>query len=189
MMGQVLIVLAIPVAYLFGRTLFESEIAGLVSALITGFISVMPSYYVNWGRYTQLAGQVLLPVALAVLVRLLRGESKRLDFALTAFCVAGLAVVHYRILIFYALFVVALAIWLLVSKWGQWHVIAADLAFATGAGLVGALLAAPWLSNVLANYFPGLARRLSAVTPEYIAGYNSNENFSKFVGLAMAALG
>src|SRR5439155_13556499 len=49
-MGQVLIVLAIPVAYLFGRTLFESEIAGLVSALITGFISAMPSYYVNWGR-------------------------------------------------------------------------------------------------------------------------------------------
>jgi len=188
-MGQVLIVLSIPVAYLFGRVLFRSSLAGLVSALITGFISVMPSYYVNWGRYTQLAGQILLPVALALLVRLVRGDSRRLDFALTAFCIGALGVVHYRILIFYGLFALALAIWRLVTCWGRWSFLVGDLARVVGAGAIGVLVAAPWLANVLANYYPGLARRLGSVTTEYIAGYNSLDNFTRYVGVALALLG
>ena len=38
--------------------------AGIGAVLITGLLSPMPAYYVNWGRYAQLAGQVILPVAL-----------------------------------------------------------------------------------------------------------------------------
>lgn len=187
--GQVLIMLALPVAYLFGGRLFHSRLAGLITAVITGFVSVMPAYYVNWGRYTQLSGQILLPVALVLLVRLVKGDTKRLDFLLTAFCVAGLAVVHYRILIFYGLFALALALWHVISNRRESRMLTADLARVLGAGGLGVVLAAPWVWNVLANYFPGLVRRLGSVSAEYIAGYNSAENFSRFVGIALAGLG
>src|SRR5262249_49905857 len=59
--GQILQVGAVLAAYYLGRELFRSRLAGLAGAVVVGFLSGMPAYYVNWGRYTQLAGQVLVP--------------------------------------------------------------------------------------------------------------------------------
>ncbi len=103
-MGQVPNALAVPLAYLLNRHLFGSRIAGLGAALLTGFVSIMPAYYVNWGRYTQLSGHLLLVVALVFTVRAMSNGWRRSDVALAAFCVAGLMVVHYRVLIFFGLF-------------------------------------------------------------------------------------
>ena len=83
---------------------------GAGSAVVVGYLSGTPTQYVNWGRYTQLAGQVLLPFALVWFMRLVeappagwRANGPRL--ALAAIGAAGLGLTHYRILIFYALFV------------------------------------------------------------------------------------
>ena len=112
--GQILNGLAVPAAYVLTRALFRSRTAGLASALITGFLSGMPAEYVNWGRYTQLAGQVLLPFALVWFLRWVdppppvapwRSRLPRLALAVVG--AAGLGLTHYRVLIMYALFVLA----------------------------------------------------------------------------------
>jgi hypothetical protein len=188
-MGQVLNVASLPVAYLLARELFSSRLAGLAAALITGFVSVMPAYYVNWGRYTQLAGLVLLPVAMAMLLRATRREGKGFEVALAAFCVAGLVVVHYRILIFYGLFVVALAGWYLLANWGDRPLLVSAVGragIAVGAGLV---VTAPWIWNLYTNYFWGLVGRLGTVSPDYISAYNSGDNFRLYEGKVLPALG
>jgi len=40
---------------------------GVIAALLTGLFSPMPAYYTSWGRYTQLAGVLLLPVVFTLI--------------------------------------------------------------------------------------------------------------------------
>lgn len=73
--GQVLNVLAVAVVYLLTTTLTKDRTAGVVSAAVAGLITPMPAYYTSWGRYSQLAGLLLLPTALALVARFM--EEKR----------------------------------------------------------------------------------------------------------------
>ncbi|RPI78340.1 MAG: hypothetical protein EHM41_25305, partial [Chloroflexi bacterium] len=70
--GQVLNVLAVAVIYLLTTTLTKNRTAGVLSAAIAGLFTPMPAYYTSWGRYSQLAGLLLLPAALALVVRFIR---------------------------------------------------------------------------------------------------------------------
>jgi hypothetical protein len=189
LVGQVLIAASLPVSYVLARGLLSSPLAGLGAALITGFVSVMPGYYVNFGRYTQLSGQILLPVALVLLARTLRQDYRRRDGILLGLCVAGLVVVHYRILIFFGLFALPLAAWhIFTLRSSRREILQAWSRVALA--VAGALLAtSPWIWNLLSDYIPGLVSRLSSVSAEYIAGYNSLENLRRYVGLTVAALG
>jgi hypothetical protein len=105
--GQVLNALAALSVYLLTQYLTKDRWAALVSALIAGLLSVMPAYYVNWGRYPQLGGQVIFPVAAVLTVECL--GTARLDYKrliLTVLAAVGLLLTHYRVLLFYGLFVV-----------------------------------------------------------------------------------
>ena len=193
--GQILIVTALSVAGLLNRGMFHSWYAGLGAALLTGFASLMPAYYVNWGRYTQLAGNVLLVVALTLLVQTMGPRWTRASAALAALCVAGLVVVHYRILIFFGLFGLALAVAQLLTAWWAGRSFR-DVGAAWVRGLLvvagGMVVALPWLLNLWANYFPVLVGRLQTVTPDYLAVYNNPQSIAYFVGRflpVMAALG
>lgn len=188
LVGQLLNTACVPLAYLLNRTLFGTRLAGLGAALATGFISIMPSYYVNWGRYTQLAGQVLLVGALVFLARLLSSNWKRRDLALTAFCVAGLVVVHYRVLIFFGLFALAFGAWQLVVYRHEFAEVLRSWGRGFAAVLLGLLAALPWLLNLAENYFPRLLGRLSTVTPEYLQEYNNISSLETFVGRFLPAL-
>ena len=109
LLGQVLNACSVPVAYLLAERLTGRAWAGVVAALVTGLVSLMPAYYVNWGRYTQLAGQIILPVAAVLTVEAVeRGGWRRLLTA--AVLAAGLALTHYRVAVFYGAFVVAFAL-------------------------------------------------------------------------------
>ena len=61
-LGQVLNALAIFASYLFTVSLLSDRRAGLLAAAITGLFTPMPAYYTSWGRYTHLAGMLILPV-------------------------------------------------------------------------------------------------------------------------------
>jgi hypothetical protein len=188
LVGQVLNVLALPVAYALNRRLFASRAAGLGAALLTGFVSIMPAYYVNWGRYTQLAGHILLLGALIFTVRLMSSEWKRSDFALAAICVAGLVVVHYRILIFFGLFGLALGAWQLLTGWRDLRGLLVVWGRGIAAVLVGLAATLPWLINLFTNYFPLLTARLGTVTTEYLAEYNDPGSIAIFAGRVLPAL-
>ena len=70
--GQILNALSVLSIYLLAHYLTKDRWAALASALIVGLLSVMPAYYVNWGRYPQLCGQVILPVAAVLTVKCLK---------------------------------------------------------------------------------------------------------------------
>jgi hypothetical protein len=65
--GQVLNGATIFSVYLLTKTLTGDRRAALLAAWISGLFTPMPAYYVSWGRYTQLAGLLILPVPLAFL--------------------------------------------------------------------------------------------------------------------------
>ncbi|KAB8142124.1 hypothetical protein F8S13_16420 [Chloroflexia bacterium SDU3-3] len=124
--GQVESALAAPMVYLLTRRLLRHEGAALFGALLTVFVSTMPAYYVNWGRYTQLGGQtelVAIMVAWMWLVdatldqpQLGWGQRVRL-VALAALTTAGIVVTHYRIAVFAVCFVPLYVCYALSAAW------------------------------------------------------------------------
>ncbi len=174
LLGQVLITLSVPLAYLLNRVLFGSRLAGLGSAFLTAVVSLMPAFYVNWGRYTQLSGHLLLIVALVALVRVMRPGplTRRTDFVLLILSVGGLVVVHYRILLFFGLFAIALGTWQLAAQWGRWRDLLSAWGRSIAAMALGLLLALPWIINLITNYIRGLVERLGTVTADYLSLYN-----------------
>ncbi len=133
--------------------------AGVVAAAVPSFLTYMPAYYLSWGRYTQLAGLLILPVSLAYTWALwerytLRDNASRRGphseeartWIVLLLLIAGLALTHYRVLAFYVVFWgICLLVHLarrLVRHPGSraWAPLGAGLGLAAGA----LLLIAPW---------------------------------------------
>ncbi|MFQ5858640.1 MAG: hypothetical protein ACE5LU_23820, partial [Anaerolineae bacterium] len=95
----------------------SAHMAGLVAMGVVGTVSLMPAYYVTWGRYTQLTGLVVLPAAVMLTVRWVEW-GKRWALVLGSVAVAGLGLVHYRVLVFYGAFVAALLVYRLLARAG-----------------------------------------------------------------------
>lgn len=142
--GQILNALAAWTGYILVRRLTGERIAGLAAVLAIGLLSPMPAYYVSWGRYTQLAGMVLLPLAIVATMDALSRNGWR-PLLVAGIAAAGLFLTHYRVIVFFAVFVVAylpfgFCEWRHSKKnpWGFWL----RLLAVTGLSL---LLASPWL--------------------------------------------
>ncbi|MCA1554024.1 MAG: hypothetical protein LC737_06570, partial [Chloroflexi bacterium] len=154
--------------------------AGLCAALLTGFVNTQPVYFVNWGRYTQLTGQLLLPVVLVSWMALteavnsptLRLSRARLG-ALSAILTACLILTHYIVTIFAALcvgfYLVLLA--LLSLKPRAWLRLGAASALVA---LFALVLATPWLLNTWSGH---LAVNTSALISD-AAGAQRIEDYS-----------
>jgi hypothetical protein len=93
--------------------------AGLLAMGLVGAVSFMPAYYVTWGRYTQLAGLAVLPTA-AVLTLWWLDTGRRWMLWTAGVAVAGLTLVHYRVLVFYVALVVAFLVQRLVLRSEAW---------------------------------------------------------------------
>lgn len=109
--GQIVSILAVICLYPLAKKLGKNHWSGVFMLLIAGLISPMPMSYLNWGRYTQLAGQAILPTAVFCFWQLL--QSDRLDrrnLVVYWIILGGLALTHYRVLIFILFFVAAMII-------------------------------------------------------------------------------
>ncbi|NLD42996.1 MAG: hypothetical protein GX657_05820 [Chloroflexi bacterium] len=153
--GQALNALAALAAYTLATWLFGRRWAGVGAALVAGSLYYLPAYYVSWGRYTHLAGLVLLPAALQAAQRTLRRGGARHAPA-AVLLAAGLALTHYRVLLFYLLAWPLLLAWQglrgrpTARRWGR---------MASAAGLVagGTLVAiAPWVWRMVGWVLPQL---------------------------------
>lgn len=149
--GQLLNVLAVlalfPLAFrLSGRHRW----AGVGAVLVAGFLSQMPGYYVNWGRYTQLAGQIIFPIFLwSIDVWLTeRTRPKAHLLLLITILTTGLVLTHYRVA------TVAVAAGLAWTLWGLWlfrdnlREWVLRLLGLAGVALFAALLIIPWVMIV-----------------------------------------
>jgi len=167
--GQLLNVLAVIALYPLATRLGGNRWAGVGTVLVAGLLSPMPMYYVNWGRYTQLAGQVILPGAIYLILATLEAESRRIEssvltgpnwfiklrhripfdpgqMALTWVVLGGLALTHYRILIFAILFFAAFFV-LRVRRETWIALLARTFWIGIGAGL----LFLPWFIHTFAG--------------------------------------
>ena len=163
--GQAQSALAAPLAYVLATRLLGSRSAGLWAAIFAGAVSNMPGYYVNWGRYTQLAGQtVLVPCVLiwAALIDEATAPAARRSALLklgllAALATGGLALTHYRVAIFAGGFVLVYALYALaarVRRPAAWLRLTAVGGLAGGLGL---LLALPWLLRASEGALPAIS--------------------------------
>jgi hypothetical protein len=162
--GQLINILAIIGLYPLAWKITKNRWAGVIAMLVAGLLSPMPMSYVNWGRYTQLAGQVILPTAIWISWSLLeKAVSSASDItrrqkyfswrylfnsaggnlALAWFIFAGMALTHYRVLILLILFLPAFIIMDFNLK-----TITNQIARVVWIGIGGAVLFAPWFIRV-----------------------------------------
>jgi hypothetical protein len=146
--GQALNAAAVPLAYLLAARLSGDRWAGVWAAVITGFVSMIPGYYVNWGRYTQLAGQAITPALFICWAGLLEAERRSWrQLLLAGLTTASLICTHYRVAVFAACFLVGYGLVSLVRRRSLHE--AGEMAVRGAAGAaIGLALAAPWLLNV-----------------------------------------
>ncbi len=147
--GQILNALQVLTCAALAAFLWRRPLAGVAAGLIVGLVSIMPAYYVTWGRYTQLTGLLMLP-ALAIAWHMLLHTGLRRWLAVTAILLAGMSIVHFRVLVFVgALLAVQALVWAIDRPWTQVRV-------RVGQGLVmsllALLLALPWLWVVVAQH-------------------------------------
>ncbi|MFZ5917799.1 MAG: DUF6541 family protein [Chloroflexota bacterium] len=160
--GQMLNALAVLALYpLAVKIAAGNRWAGVAAVAIAGLFSQMPMYYVNWGRYTQLAGQVMLPVVMWLTWEVL--ERRQRDWrlaAVAALAVAGLALTHYRVLLIYAAFALALGLIGLWRRRDRPTEVILRLGALGGAAL---LITLPWLVHSQAGRLPHwMGNRLDA---------------------------
>lgn len=148
------------------------RVGALVAAVVIGLFSQQPALYANWGRFTQLAGQVLLPIGWLLVWESVEAwtrspaqtpsPSRRELFgqtALAALVSAGVFLLHFRVAAFY------LPLLLLTVTWLLWRVRHDRAALGRGVaavlwlGAVALLLVLPVLVDALRHY---IADRLAA---------------------------
>ena len=163
--GQTMSALMVPAYAALAVRLWRRPIAGAAAGLVVGLASVMPAYYVSWGRYTLLTGMLMLPAALIALDTVRRNPGPA-SAALLAVLLAGLSLVHFVI---FALTLAAGAAFLLAMTPGSsWR----RTAIWMGVALAGALtITAPWIVLLASRALPGTGS--SAMHIAGNAGYNA----------------
>ncbi len=146
LVGQILNGLAVLTLYpLTLRIADQNRWAGVGAVLVASLLSPIPAYYVNWGRYAQLAGQAILPVALWLLWELVRKDELGKIILLSGVVISGMSLAYYRMVFYYVPFVLAWLIGWGLPQWKgnlrQWLRIGARLALVAGISLV---LFLPW---------------------------------------------
>jgi hypothetical protein len=183
--GQWLNLLAVLAVSLFAYNLTKNRPAAVWAALAAGLLTPMPAYLTSWGRYTHLAGLILLPALVSLLEAAAAAGEKQTRIKLVAvsgLIFAGLVMVHYRVAAF-------LVFWLLadlISRLGQSADMKNRLRLYSAAGALGMLLCAGWLLPTLQNtILPELAVE---VTPVYTRGVGFDASLITG-GLGWLALG
>ena len=119
--GQLMNVMAILVLYpLAVYVAGGNRWAGVAAMLVGGLLSYMPAMYFNWGRYAQLSGLVVLPVAILLLWRIVNAHGWQPSaIAVNSIALAGMALCYYRMPLFYAAFALLLLLFWIIPEWGR----------------------------------------------------------------------
>jgi hypothetical protein len=156
--GQAVNILAVltllPLALRLSRGSLWAGAAALIAA---GLIFQVPAYYVNWGRYAQLGGQAIFPVAAWLTWDALSGFNDRAGIPgrrvmawmsillLTGSVIAGALLTYYRMAYFYFTFMViwglAFALPSFRLHWGRWGT---AVTVAAGIAVSSLLWLLPW---------------------------------------------
>jgi len=208
--GQIMNAIVVPLVFALALALGGQPWAGVWAAFIVGFASNLPAYFVNWGRYTQLTGQVVMIVTLVCWINLAertKDEGRRTKdtsrhsifrlssfvfhqfdvelgklLLLTALATAGLILTHYLVTALAALLIGSYLLGVLLAR-RSWPVAGALLLRAGLAGALALLLVAPWLLNVVGGHLVRNANGFVAGTAKSAAELSKLEPLvPKYIG-------
>ncbi|MCB2214116.1 hypothetical protein KQH50_01850 [bacterium] len=147
--GQVLNATIALSIYALGRTLWEDWRPAAAAALLAAFVTRMPAYYLSWGRYTLTTGMILMPLAIALTIRLMKPSVHKPDTLTLALLTAGVLLSHYFTGLLLAFLLIILAVVFFLPRLKTLFTATAQT-WRVGAGaLLGLALAAPWLLRVV----------------------------------------
>ncbi|MCS6839954.1 MAG: hypothetical protein NZ701_04165, partial [Roseiflexus sp.] len=162
--GQIMSALMVPAYAALALRLWRRPIAGAVAGLVVGLASVMPAYYVSWGRYTLLTGMLMLPAALIALDTL-RRNPRPASATLLAFLLAGLSLMHFVV---FTLTLAACAALLITEHSISWRRTVIWQANALSGALT---MTAPWIVLLASRVLPGTGSSAMHITGN--AAYNA----------------
>ena len=95
--------------------------AGMIAVIIAALVLKYPNYYVNWGRYAQLSGQVLLPLVGFLLIEVLFSDKTNIkNFTIVSVFLGGTALCYYRMPFFLIIWIPTLIgemlVWLKIKE-------------------------------------------------------------------------
>lgn len=180
--GQLLNACSLPMAFVLAFALVSkfshegtvprsvSLHVGLWAALLTGFISTLPAYYVNWGRYTQLTGHLVLSMVVVCWILLTRTSPPQQHHAtetrpnppnpwherwgpyiLTTVATSAMILTHYLVTIFAVAFV-GIYVLVLVLVRRSWKLVGVIAVRTTLVSLLVAVICGPWILRVFDGY-------------------------------------
>lgn len=151
-MGQVLNALICLAVYRFARDLTSSRWAGATAATLVALVTIQPTYYVSWGRYTELAGLVALPAAFAAYRAALAKSPRRRDLAAAVIAGGAMILIHPRVAIFLAGLATAQV---LVQPGPTWRPerILRSLARLAGLGVLSLIVVSPWIVRLVRAHY------------------------------------
>jgi hypothetical protein len=143
--GQILNALHVLTCAALAAYFWRSSHAGIVAAIVVGCISIMPAYYVSWGRYTHLTGMLILPPLAISWHALLHTRSRSWLVACTLM-LAGLCLVHTLVLVLTLCLLAAITItWIVMHMESSWRTHWLHLRSLLAAAVLSLLLSLPWL--------------------------------------------
>lgn len=178
--GQILNLLSLLVLVPLANRLSGSRWGGLIALTAAGLLASVPQVYINWGRYTQMTGQIILLVFMYLAwVYYQDHPENRLLAGLSALMLAGLGLAHSRIVLFGLAF---LLVYLLTHFRfpGFWRAFRPILI----TGLGSLLLYLPWLLRILPSTITQLlVAQVTTPTSQSVAAAIQDPTILQYAGL------
>jgi hypothetical protein len=169
--------------------------AGAGAVVIAGLLSPMPGYYLNWGRYAQLAGMAVLPAALWLFWESAEPGSVEPDSGrryanwraaiLAGLALGGMTLSYYRMPFYAVTFMIA---WLVAWGLPRWRLDPRRWgpAFAgfVALGALAASLFLPWLVQMTGSYLASAVEggvTIGSPVQEVLADFRAWLEFRFFV--------
>lgn len=145
--GQIVNGMVVLALFPLGMRMKRNAWSGILAVLFAGLLFSMPMFFVNWSRYTQLTGLTILASFTGfVWIFLTRKKFNLPALAISSILLAGLALTHYRVLIFAMIFLIIFLIFYLRSV--GLSTLAKNV-FALG--ILSFVIYIPWFVNIFAG--------------------------------------
>lgn len=165
--------------YAFTKTLTRDWKISLLATLLSALVTKMPGYYLTWGRYTILAGMLLMPLAMAYGLKVLRRQHDIGTLLTLGLLTAGTLLTHYFNAFLLAVWFVILGlVWLIRSaraKAFNWHV-ALSLLLPV---LIALLAVLPWYLRIF--QYSGARSELSASLVDLAADRTEQWSYLRYL--------